>query len=169
MFGFIGGHVVSSGAPYDPLFYALQSYIDMLFWRWQQKPANRNKLPEFTRTIPLVPFNVRPVDVLNSETQLCVTYALQGLGDPCNNTGVAFNRAGFDVSGYDRNGFDRRGYDRDGFDKNGYSARGQQDTRDLFPYDGYNFDGYNREGYDRRGYNRYGYHISGEYYKSFRI
>lgn len=162
VYSYVGGHVVSSGAPYDPLFYALQSYVDMLFWRWQQKPTNRIKLPEFTRTVPLMPFNIRSMDVLSSESQICVTYALQSLGDPCNDTGVEFNRAGFNVQGYDRNGFDRRGYNADGYDKNGFTANGARDTRNLFPYDGFNFEGYNQEGYDRRGYNRYGFYVNGK-------
>ncbi len=162
VFSFIGGHLVSSGAPYDPLFYSLQTYVDFLFWRWQQKQGNRNKLPEFTRTVPLVPFNVRPVDALDSETQLSVTYVFQGHGDPCNDTGTVFNMAGYDANGYDRNGFDNRGYDRDGYTKEGYTARGEKDTRNIYIYNGYSFDGYNRAGYDRRGYNRYGFHISGK-------
>ena len=112
IYSYIGGHVASSAAPYDPVFFALQSYVDMLYWQWQQKPGNANNYPVQAREVAMVPFGMRPMDAMSSESQLCVTYALQSFGHPCNNTGLIFNDQGYDAEGYDMNGFDREGYDR---------------------------------------------------------
>ncbi|XP_063970830.1 kielin/chordin-like protein [Lytechinus pictus] len=161
VYSYIGGHIASSAAPYDPIFLALQSYVDMLFWRWQQMNGNANSYPVQAREVPMVPFGMRPMDVMSSEAQLCVTYALQGFGHPCNNTGLLFDDQGYDAEGYNRNGFDRFGFDRFGYDIGGRNRFGQVDPREIYIYSGYDLEGYDRRGYDRRGYNRFGFNVEG--------
>ncbi|XP_071943173.1 kielin/chordin-like protein isoform X2 [Antedon mediterranea] len=160
VFAFTGGQMSSALAPYDPLFFALQSYVDMLYWRWQQLHGVEI-YPQFLRNVKMVPFNLRPTDTFDLEGRLCVTYALPTFGDPCNITEPLFNSEGFDTAGFDRNGFNRDGYNRFGFNIYGYDRNGRQDRRDIYIYDGYDFEGYDRTGYDRRGFNRYGYERNG--------
>ncbi|XP_033101456.1 kielin/chordin-like protein [Anneissia japonica] len=160
VFAFTGGQMSSSMAPYDPLFFAFQSYVDMLYWRWQQYHG-KEIYPQFLRNVKMVPFNLRPIDSFDTEGQLCVTYALPTFGDPCNITDPLFNSEGFDKYGFDRNGFNRDGYDRFGFDIHGVDRNGREDRRDIYIYSGYDFEGYDRTGYDRRGFNRYGFDRSG--------
>lgn len=112
VYSFIGGHIATSAAPYDPLFLPIQAYADMLFWRWQKKNGNENTFPLFLLNVPMVPFNTRPRDALQLESRVCVSYSLPSLGTPCNHTDVVFNSFGYDSEGYDRNGFNRQGFDR---------------------------------------------------------
>ena len=112
VFNYVGGHVASSGAPYDPVFYALQAYVDMIFWRWQQKVGNYGSFPAAMLDVPMVPFNAKARDILNSESHLCVTYSLISAGNPCNGSSQVFGRDGYDQEGFDRNGFNQQGYDR---------------------------------------------------------
>lgn len=112
VYSYIGGHIATSAAPYDPLFLPIQAYADMLFWQWQKISGNQNSFPSFLLDVPMVPFNVEPRDVLQLEHSVCVTYLLPSLGAPCNYTAEEFNNFGFDVEGYDRNGFNRQGFDR---------------------------------------------------------
>ncbi|XP_072164791.1 kielin/chordin-like protein [Diadema setosum] len=161
VYSYIGGHVASSAAAYDPIFFALQSYVDMLYWQWQQRPGNFDNYPTQVREVAMVPFGLRPMDVMNSEAQLCVTYSLQGYGHPCNNSGLLFDEQGYDAEGYNRNGFDRFGFDRFGYDSEGYNTNGEYDPRNIFIYGGYDFEGYDRRGYDRRGFNRFGFNREG--------
>ncbi|XP_033628595.1 kielin/chordin-like protein [Asterias rubens] len=164
VFNYVGGHVASSGAPYDPVFYALQAYVDMIFWRWQQKVGNYGSFPAAMLDVPMVPFNAKARDILNSESHLCVTYSLISAGNPCNGSSQVFGRDGYDQEGFDRNGFNQQGYDRAGYSVGGYNIYGEQDTRDLFLYgEGgrYDYEGYDRSGYDQLGFNRYGYKQDG--------
>ncbi|XP_070532926.1 uncharacterized protein [Ptychodera flava] len=158
---FVGGDMSSSGSTYDPLFFAVHSYIDMLYWRWQNKNGNTDNFPDFMKSIPMVPFNIRPEDTFNSEQHLCVSYTLPSFGDPCNDTAFVLDDEGFDPQGFNMQGFNRQGYDRFGYDFKGYDVRGQLDNRDVFSFDGYDEYGYNRVGYDRLGYNRHGYSQDG--------
>ncbi|XP_038047824.1 kielin/chordin-like protein isoform X2 [Patiria miniata] len=164
VFNYIGGHAASSGAPYDPVFYALQTYVDMIFWRWQRKVGNDGNFPAAMLDIPLVPFNSRPRDLLRLESQLCVTYVLPTEGNPCNRTASVFGRDGYDNEGYDRNGFNRQGYDRAGYTMEGYNIYGEYDERDLYTYgpEGrYDYEGYDRSGHDQFGFNKYGFDRDG--------
>ncbi|XP_078582341.1 kielin/chordin-like protein isoform X2 [Branchiostoma floridae x Branchiostoma japonicum] len=161
---FIGGDMKSVASPYDPVYFAIYSYIDFLYWRWQNKPGNRpDNYPEFLKEVPMYPFHVRPEDVLNIESQLCYTYRLPSIGTPCNNTDAAtiFGQDGFNELGFNRQGFDRNGFDVYGFNLQGYDRRGMPDSRNFYSADGYDQLGYDRSGYDRLGYNQYGYNKQG--------
>ena len=134
---YIGGDMATTGGPYDPVFYAIHSYIDMLYWQWQQRGNNKNKFPAAFGNIPMVPFNVPPRSVLDLQNDLCVTYYLPSKGHPCNittgeeTTGAVITgpsdgsrgdipaiNVNFNLQGY-VNGVDRRGYDESGYWKNG--------------------------------------------------
>ncbi|GFS12514.1 kielin/chordin-like protein [Elysia marginata] len=170
---FIGGDMMTSSSPYDPVFYAIHAYVDMLYWTWQQREPNKFKFPAAMGNVPMIPFNIPPRAVLNSEEDVCVTYALPSQGHPCNlttseveevprrrETGVKrgdidpwtlYNQGEGEVPGLEVNltdpfvfGKDGKGYSRDGYDKFGYD-RG----------------GFNRYGLDKHGYDRYGFNVSG--------
>ncbi|XP_069129569.1 uncharacterized protein [Argopecten irradians] len=164
---YIGGDMLTTGAPYDPIFYSIHAYVDMLYWQWQQKGNNKNMFPGAYGNIPMVPFNIPARSVLDLEAQVCVTYALPSKGNPCNVTmtpGPDNNRqpdrgdipavtVDLNIPGYEA-GFDRRGYSQDGYGKDGFN-------RDNYDREGYNRCGYNRYGFDREGYNKYGYDVEG--------
>ncbi|KAK3097854.1 hypothetical protein FSP39_013843 [Pinctada imbricata] len=163
---YIGGDMATNSAPYDPIFYPIYSYVDMLYWKWQQRGNNKYKYPEGFGNIAMIPFNIPPSSVLDLEGDLCVTYVLQSQGTPCNLT----SDPGSDVSRGDIPAAERvgavivPGYGRDGFDKMGYNFYGYNKTgfnRDGYDRDGYDVHGYNRYGYDREGYNRLGYNVNG--------
>ncbi|XP_052810768.1 uncharacterized protein LOC128238671 [Mya arenaria] len=167
---YIGGDMSTRAAPYDPIFYSIHAYIDMLYWQWQQKPGNKFKYPPAFGNIPMVPFNVPPSAIFDLENDLCVTYLWPGQGSQCNYTsdsddgdrdrgdvipeGATDFTGGFNSLGYDAKGYDRREFNKYGYKKNGYN-------RDGYDVDGYDTDGYSRFGYDRDGYSRYGYDIEG--------
>ena len=77
---FIGGDMMTSSSPYDPVFYAIHAYVDMLYWTWQQREPNKFKFPAALGNIPMIPFNIPPRAVLDSEGDVCVTYALPSQG-----------------------------------------------------------------------------------------
>lgn len=77
---FIGGDMMTSSSPYDPVFYPIHAYIDMLYWTWQQKNQNKFKFPAAYGSIPMIPFNIPPWAVFDSETDLCVNYTLPSEG-----------------------------------------------------------------------------------------
>ena len=78
---FIGGDMMTSSSPYDPVFYAVHAYVDMLYWTWQQREPNKLKFPAGLGNVPMIPFNIPPAAVLDSEADVCVTYALPSQGD----------------------------------------------------------------------------------------
>ncbi|XP_050390067.2 uncharacterized protein LOC126809496 [Patella vulgata] len=167
---YIGGDMATSSSPYDPVFYAIHAYIDMLYWSWQKRHDNKFKYPVVFGNIPMIPFNIPPSDALDSEA-LCVTYALPSKGGMCNVTvptlpgspGVQrgdqspevvdtinrYNQFGYNIEDNDLLRFNRYGFRPDGFNRDGYDREG---------YDSY---GYNRYGKDREGYDQYGYNIDG--------
>lgn len=55
-----GGDMSTLGGPYDPVFYAIHSFVDMLYWEWQQRGNNKFKFPGAYGNIPMVPFNIPP-------------------------------------------------------------------------------------------------------------
>lgn len=112
VYSYIGGHIATSAAPYDPLFLPIQAYADMLFWQWQKTANHIDSFPQFLLDVPMMPFNLEPQDVMQLEHSLCVTYTLPSLGAPCNYSVGGFNDFGFDADGYNRNGFNRQGFDR---------------------------------------------------------
>jgi hypothetical protein len=124
---YIGGNMATSHAAYDPVFLPLQAYADFLYWQWQNKqPNNLLNFPRRHSSIPLVPFNTAPRDVLDSNQDVCVTYTKPSKGHPCNLTrdnqawypGLV-DVSQFSYSGYDQGGFDARGFDLYGFNEEG--------------------------------------------------
>lgn len=77
---FIGGDMMTTSSPYDPVFYAIHAYIDMLYWSWQQKGDNKLKFSPVFGNIPMIPFNIPPSAVLDSESELCVSYVMPSKG-----------------------------------------------------------------------------------------
>ena len=127
---FTGGDMATAGGPYDPVFYAIHAYVDMLYWKWQQRGNNQYKYPAGFGNIPMMPFNIPPSSVLDLEGDLCVTYLLPAQGHPCNltsETGSGVSRGDIpasaggtlNVPGYGVSGFDRLGYDYHGYNKTG--------------------------------------------------
>ncbi|KAK3790015.1 hypothetical protein RRG08_016329 [Elysia crispata] len=154
---FIGGDMMTSSSPYDPVFYAVHAYVDMLYWTWQQREPNKLKFPAGLGNVPMIPFNIPPAAVLDSEADVCVTYALPSQGHPCNLTSQ--------VEQVPR----RRRPERKRSDVDPWTLYGQEEgeTRDqevnltdplTFGKDGkgFNRDGYDKSGFDRGGFNRYG-------------
>ncbi|KAG8188974.1 hypothetical protein JTE90_010063 [Oedothorax gibbosus] len=75
--GFIGGDMATTSSPHDPIFYSLHAYIDLLFWQWERRYSHTN-LDKYKNEIlnaNLVPFNVKQKFLVNSEKNLCVSYA----------------------------------------------------------------------------------------------
>ena len=166
----VGGHLISDYASYDPVFLTHAAYLDKLWVDWQKRhPSGLFSFPAEQRFVSLAPFKSSPDDVFSSEVQLCVEYVELTMGVPCelsNGSGyfpitqTLFDSGGYDSEGYDQNGFDSQGYDRLGFGIDGFS-------RDNFDRFGYDRAGYNIYGFDRMGYNPTGFHLNGthrEYY-----
>ena len=132
---YIGGDMATRSAPYDPIFYSIHAYIDMLYWQWQQKGNNKFVYPAAFGNIPMVPFNIPPSAILDLEQDLCVSYAPAARAHPCksettNGRDRNPNRGditpegpdsadGFNALGYNPEGFDRRGFDKDGYKNTG--------------------------------------------------
>lgn len=183
--GFVGGHMDSDFAPYDPLYYSVMAFIDKLWTDWQDRhPEGLLSFPLHYRYARMDPFKSTPDDVFDSRIQLCVDYLPVTEGVPCN---VSVIRTfDYDAQGYDRHGFSRQGYDKDGFNIEGFDSTGNPDTRGIynklgfdkegfkrsgfddsgidrygFYFDSYNLDDFDARGYDRSGYNRYGFNQEG--------
>lgn len=153
----VGGHMGSDLAPFDPVFLSHIAFIDKIWDSWQKKHADGYlSYPSQLRYSPMSPFHASPDDVLESEEQMCVQYVPLTEGLLCN---VRIPVYGYDQYGYDRHGYDREGYDKDGYDIRGYDRSGNMDTRGIFSVDGYDREGYNRQGFDRNGFDRFGFYI----------
>ncbi|XP_070188785.1 uncharacterized protein [Littorina saxatilis] len=169
---FIGGDMMTAAGPYDPVFYPIHAYVDMLYWDWQQKGENKHQFPAAYGKIPLVPFNIPTFQVFDSEESLCVTYAFPSKGHPCNMTErrpipplPTFPRLPRPVSPPGRRPSDP-GRQRGDIPVSPEDAVNRLDVvdeietvdLDLF---GYGVDGIDRSGFDRYGYNRKGYNRDG--------
>lgn len=77
---YIGGDMATSAAAYDPIFYSIHAYVDMLYWWWQNKGSNKFKYPASFSNIPMIPFGMPPSAVLDLEADLCVTYVWPSQG-----------------------------------------------------------------------------------------
>ena len=154
--GFVGGHLGSNLAPYDPLYYSLMAFIDKLWTEWQSRhPQGLLKFPLNYRYARLSPFKSTPDDVFDSRIQLCVNYVPLGQGSVCNVTEV--QRYGYNSQGYDRHGFNREGFDKDGYDVEGFDASGNADNRGIYNINGFDRQGISRNGFDKMGMDRYGF------------
>ncbi|XP_023238974.1 uncharacterized protein LOC111637659 [Centruroides sculpturatus] len=151
---FVGGHMSTPEAPYDPIFLSHYAFIDRIWDIW--KTYKHNGVPQYPsllRYIPMAPFGITPDDVLLNEKQICVHYLKPTKGAPCNDSEIfkfynnskeivkegIFDKFGYDKEGYRQSGFDMLGWNRQGYHK-----------------DTYNRDGFNILGYDRNGFNRFG-------------
>ncbi|GBM21432.1 Kielin/chordin-like protein [Araneus ventricosus] len=77
MHSFMGGDMETANSPHDPIFYSLHAFIDSLFWKWQQRHSVK-KLKKFKNEVleaNLIPFNTKQKFLIDSEKDLCVTYA----------------------------------------------------------------------------------------------
>jgi len=83
---YIGGDMATRAAPYDPIFYSVHAFVDMLYWMWQNKGNNQLKYPASFLNMPMIPFGVSPAGTLNLEDDLCVTYAWPSEGGLCFST-----------------------------------------------------------------------------------
>lgn len=152
----VGGHMQTDLAPYDPLFLAHMAFVDRLWYEWQKRQdVEYSNYPKNIRYVPLVLFGVTPDDVLASEGQMCVTYVPLSTGALCNTSIPLY---GYDSEGYDRHGYDKEGYDRDGFNKRGMDRDGNADMRGIFSTTGLDRHGYKRNGYDTMDFDRYGFY-----------
>ncbi|XP_035521392.1 uncharacterized protein LOC118330816 [Morone saxatilis] len=173
----VGGHMASPLASYDPLYLSHMAFMDKLWAQWQEKHqhgfkrqtrrddyAHSNILyPAKQRHVKMKPFDVTPDDVISSLQQMCVVYVPITIGAPCNITSLQThpqeswkyqkrsfdnNSSGIGITGFNQHGYDREGYDRSGWDRWGYDK------------DGFNRDSIDKDGYDISGFNRYGFNRS---------
>ena len=155
---FVGGHMESDLAPYDPVFFSIAAYIDKLWDDWQKKYDDGFlRYPPELRFLPMAPFGTTPDDVMDSRIQLCVEYLPLLGGAPCN-TSVVRN-FGYDRQGFDRHGYSRSGLDRDGYSMDGLDRQGNLDDRGVYNSFGFDREGYSRSGYDQAGYDKFGYYL----------
>ncbi|XP_062317691.1 uncharacterized protein LOC134021170 [Osmerus eperlanus] len=179
----LGGHMASPLAAYDPLYLSHSAFLDKLWTQWQERHGHRDghvlergkahlrgQYSARRGNVRMKPFGVSPDDVMSSKEQLCVVYVPITLGAPCNvtssqrqsqqghNTDARPHNdnkqpSNFNHVGLDHNGFDHGGYDVSGFDSSGWDRQG-------YDKDGFDHDHIDREGYDVSGYNRYGFNRS---------
>ena len=162
----VGGHMTTDQAPYDPVFLAHAAYLDKLWDDWQRlSPEGILSFPASVRFAPMEPFSTSPDDVFGSEKQLCVRYVPLTEGATCRqllNPGADMSSASleYDVEGIDNEGY-MEGFDSQGFDRNGLYV--DSVNRDFFDESGYDRFGYDRYGYDKHGFTTFGYHRNGTY------
>ncbi|GIY57999.1 hypothetical protein CDAR_284721 [Caerostris darwini] len=73
---FIGGDMETMNSPHDPVFYSLHAFIDSLFWKWEQRHSDKKLTKYKTEVLEanLIPFNTKQKYLVDSDTNLCVTY-----------------------------------------------------------------------------------------------
>lgn len=149
---FVGGHLDSDLAPYDPLFYSVMAFVDKLWTEWQERhPDGLLSFPLDVRYSIMEPFKSTPDDVFDSRLKVCVEYD----DVPCNSTDLPFY--GYDSRGYDRHGYNRQGYDKDGYNISGFDCSGNPDTRGFYNLFGFNREGFGRSGFDASGIDQFGF------------
>ncbi|XP_076589789.1 uncharacterized protein LOC143322463 [Chaetodon auriga] len=178
----IGGHMASPLASYDPLYLSHMAFMDKLWAQWQEKHQHASKrqtsrdnhaqsntlYPAKQRHVKMKPFDVTPDDVISSQQQLCTVYVPITIGAPCNITSLKahpqgsqkYQKRSFDkhnshnsFGDFDSSGFNQHGYDHDGYDRSGWDRWG-------YGRDGFNRDFIDRDGYDISGFDRYGFNHS---------
>ena len=155
---FVGGHMDTDLAPYDPLFLSVAAFVDKLWTQWQERhPEGVLDFPLDVRYVRMDPFKAVPDDVLDSKAQLCVEYLPLTRGVPCVIREVI--NYGYDARGYDRHGYNKKGFDIDGYDIEGYDSSGRSDPRGKYNKEGFDKEGFARSGYDSSGIDRYGFFI----------
>ncbi|XP_068579090.1 uncharacterized protein [Cebidichthys violaceus] len=181
----VGGHMASPLAAYDPLYLSHMAFMDKLWAQWQDKHQHRSKrqtssddhaqsdilYPTAQRHVKMKPFDVTPDDVISSQKQMCIVYVPITIGAPCNVTSLQTHPQGslkYQMRSFDKHnshhnsfvigGFDSSGFDQHGYDRNGYDRSGWD--RWGYGKDGFNRDFIDRDGYDMSGLNRYGFNRS---------
>ncbi|KAM3870495.1 uncharacterized protein ACN63O_005610 [Diretmus argenteus] len=182
----VGGHMASPLAAYDPLYFSHMAFMDKLWTQWQEKhqydsqtPRDDNAqsdthYPARQRHVKMKPFDVTPDDVMSSQQQLCVVYVPITIGAPCNVTSLQgapqrsddtddyntlrYRKHGPEKHDSYRSGFDSGGFDLHGYDRDGYDHSGWD--RWGYGRDGFNRDFIDKDGYDVTGFNRYGFNRS---------
>lgn len=179
----VGGHMASPLAAYDPLYLSHMAFMDKLWQQWQEKHQISSKrqtfrddhyksvilYPASRRYVKISPFDVTPDGVIAFQQQPCTVYVPITIGAPCNVTSFQTHPQGSpkyqmqssdqhnsnsSVTGvFDSRGFDQHGYDHNGFDWSGWDRWG-------YGKDGFNLDFIDRDGYDVFGFNRYGFNRS---------
>uniref|UniRef100_UPI00358E89B8 uncharacterized protein isoform X2 n=1 Tax=Myxine glutinosa TaxID=7769 RepID=UPI00358E89B8 len=145
----VGGHMATPLAAYDPIFLSHIAFLDRLWTLWQK--GNHRESTEIVQGSPSSRSfaNIVLLPLANSIgqvwTQPCLTYAPPTLGAPCNLSNVQSTMASdFEAYGHDS--------------KSLTMSRSQVDSHDQL---GFNRDGFDSFGYDISGYNRHGYNRSG--------
>ncbi|XP_030222227.1 uncharacterized protein LOC115550957 [Gadus morhua] len=165
----VGGHMGSPLAAYDPLYLSHMAFIDKIWAQWQERHQRlhgagpgeddhgRDALfPAPHRHMRMKPFDVAPDDVLSSPAQLCVVYVPITIGAPCNVTPAQththpVNRTESDDPRRDKKqGFGKRNANHDRVDGGALNGFG-------FDEEGYDHQGYDRSGWDRAGFGRDGF------------
>ncbi|XP_078139129.1 uncharacterized protein LOC144538545 [Centroberyx gerrardi] len=176
----VGGHMASPLAAYDPLYLSHMAFMDKLWTQWQEKHQHVDEVahiykdsqtpgdehaqgdihyPARQRHVKMKPFDVTPDDVMSSQQQMCVVYVPITIGAPCNVTSLHAHPQRSDYTDdynterYRNHGSDPHGYDHDGYDSSGWDRWG-------YGRDGFNRDFIDRDGYDVSGFNRYGFNRS---------
>ena len=145
---FVGGHMTAHSSPHDPVFFLHHAFIDKLQDDWR-KPTSQGGFGNGVGYVasllnaPITPFGLTAADLMNSEEQLCVSYALAGTKPPCNEGLFASTSEYQYINGYNRDGYNASGYDRNGYNRYFVSSTGAYDrvTR-VFNADGYDQNGY---------------------------
>lgn len=93
----VGGHMASPLAAYDPLYLSHMALMDKLWAQWQDKhqPGSKGQTSRddhAQRDIryhpKMKPFDVTPDDVISSQKQMCIVYVPTTIGAPCNMTSL---------------------------------------------------------------------------------
>ncbi|XP_029499286.1 uncharacterized protein LOC115114968 [Oncorhynchus nerka] len=166
----VGGHMASPLAAYDPLYLSHAAFIDKLWTHWQDRHRDvhtheeahghthlHTKYPVRQRLVKMKPFGIAPDDVMSSREQLCVVYVPITLGAPCNVTSSLYAERG---KGRHRGAKDTASYHRKRQDTQNNHKHSTYDYN-AQGYDGFDHSGYNRNGYDRQGFNRMGWDLLG--------
>lgn len=181
----VGGHMASPLASYDPLYLSHMAFMDKLWAQWQEKHQHGSKrqtstddyaqssilYPARQRYVKMMPFDVTPDDVISSQHQMCIVYVPITIGAPCNITSLQTHpqgsqkhqkRSSDKLKSHDSSfvfkGFDSSGFDQHGYDRDGYDQSGWD--RWGYGKDGLNRDFMNKDGYGISGYDRYGFNHS---------
>lgn len=135
---FVGGDLGTSASVYDPVFLVIHAYIDMLYWKWQEKNSNKFKFPAAFASIPMEPFYILPINVLDSEGDLCVTYGFLSKRNTCNMSAHMEVMSDIDeltpILVYDDSGYNQFGYNADGFDRGEHDPLGYKNDGKYCSY-----------------------------------
>ncbi|KAL0968355.1 hypothetical protein UPYG_G00265780 [Umbra pygmaea] len=165
----VGGHMASPLAAYDPVYLSHIAFMDKLWVQWQERHRYlHTQYPARHHHVNMKPFGITPDDVMSSREQLCVVYVPITLGAPCNVT----SSTGANVTSSTRakrgRGQHKVSKDTVTHHKNRQNTHGNNihrhspsdyntNSHDEFDNSGYNHNGYDRHGFDRMGWDQLGY------------